>query len=218
MPTGMKYKKRKSKDENKKAKKNVQKAKKARNHTRINMSIFLAVIMISSLFAVIFYGFSEPSSTERYEGYKFKYTNAGYQTKINGISYTFDVLPQDTIDIQVQDGVIEALTRQGLISTSDPDSVYKQEIALAAYNINKVLQEKGKVAVNAFTNESENALIPVIGCQNATQSVPVMLIEEAPKTDISINNNCIKVGFTSGYDLQRASNKIIYMLLGVMNE
>lgn len=180
------------------------------------MSFFIAFIMITSVFGVMFYGFAGGEDTVKYEGHKFIATPQGYATKIDGKTYYFDVLPQDLENININEGIKSELSNSNaLIITSDPKSSYIQDIAVSSYNINAILTEQGKYTANAFN--SANNQLPVITCMNATPGLPVMEIIESNQTTATLSNNCITIEFDTAFNLQRATAKILYLILGVID-
>ena len=189
-----------------------------RNKTALYMSILIIFIMVTSGFGVMFYGFSNPSSTVKYKDFKFKLTQQGYQTKINGNQYYFEALPQDVEDIPIEFGTkYTILNSQAVIITSDPDSAYKEELALAHYNLNQMVLSLNKNVANAFTKENEN--LPVVTCMNSSLQFPVIEIVESNVTEASMGDNgCVTVEFDSSFNLRRITSKIMYLILGVIDE
>jgi hypothetical protein len=181
------------------------------------MSIFIVIMMVLSGFGVIFYGFAGTEETIRYEGHKFKSTINGFETKINKQTYYFDVLPQDTLDINTSYDLKNLLkTAYGIIITSEPNSSYKEEIAIASYNLNSMFIKGNVHSAIAFTEEVFN--IPKLTCMNASTSLPVIEILESNVTEIITENNCIQLKFDNSFNLRRATAKISYIYLGVINE
>lgn len=180
------------------------------------MSIVIAIIMISSAFAVILHGFGDSSESLRYGKYKFKLTNLGFLVKIDGKEYLFENFPSDVDSLNVSSGIKEAVSNSiALIITSDPNSSYKQEIALASYNIQTVLSNMDKQVGNAFITEGYK--LPVFTCENATSSVPIVYIQESNVTEAAISGNCINLYFDSSYSLQRVSSAFLFNILGIID-
>jgi len=187
-----------------------------KNRLSLYMSFFIAFIMITSVFGVMFYGFAGGGEVIKYEGHKFTATPQGYATKIDGKTYYFDVLPQDLENINIDSSIKSELdSSNALVITSDPKSSYKQDIAVSSYNLNAILTKQGKYTANAFN--SANDQLPVITCINATPGLPVMEIIESNQTIATLNNNCITVEFDNTFNLQRATAKILYLILGVID-
>lgn len=193
------------------------KPKEKKDNKALYMSLFIAFIMITSAFGVMFYGFGTEETVTKYGKYKFKATNQGYKAKINGNEYYFEALPQDLETVNVSLGTkFSILNGQMVVITSDPDSTYKQEIALAQFNLNQVLMSLNKQVGNGFT--AENDMLPVVTCSNASTEVPVIEMVEADRTEAVLEDYCIKIKFDSSFNLKRVNSKILYLLLGVLDE
>jgi len=193
------------------------KHKSEKKHTAsFYMGIFIVFIMITSMFGVMFYGFTSPDQTATYNDYKFKTTQQGYSLEINDKIHYFNYLPQDTEDIEINPGIIEKINNaEMIIVTSDPDSSYIQEIAIASYDLNINFMENNIPSGNAFT--SKNGNLPVVTCLNATESSPVINIVEGNETKAELEENCINIIFDTSFNLERIKTKLIYQIYGVMN-
>lgn len=207
----------------KKRERNHIKHDKQESHTKklaIGMGVFIVFIMITSVFGVMFYGYDSGGQTERYGKYKFTLTNLGYEMKHEGEKYYFEILPQNLEDLDVNQGIKNILkSSQAIIITSDPNSSYLQDIALASYNINSFFMNQNKVVGVGFINKSEkNPEIPVITCENASLQFPVLELVESNETNTEILGNCIKYNFNSGYGLRALVSKTLYDYMGVFDE
>lgn len=192
-------------------------AKSESNKSTIYMSIFIAVIMVTSGFGVMFYGFSGGGNTVKYNKHKFKITNLGASTKINGIEYYFEALPQEVEAFNITYGTKHTLLNsQAIVITSDPSSTYNQEIALTQFNMNSVLSTLNKQSVNAFTKETGS--LPVITCENASSQMPVIEFIESNYTEAILEDYCLRVQFQNSHTLKAISSKILFLVLGVMDE
>jgi hypothetical protein len=179
------------------------------------MSIFIAFIMITSIFGVMFYGFSSPGETYRYDGKKFEATPEGFELKFKGETYTFELLPQDVEDVPVDEEAIASIMNAPLVVlTSDPNSLYARDIAISSFNINTILTKQGQITGNAFTQPG--AQLPVITCDNASTASPVIYFIQASETAISYEAGCTLVQFNTGFNLQRASSRLAYALLNII--
>ncbi|MCB9358682.1 hypothetical protein H6503_02005 [Candidatus Woesearchaeota archaeon] len=188
---------------------------KKNNRMTLYMGIFITLIMATSGFGVIFYGFSSNNSTEKYNGFKFKQTNYGYETKVDGKTYYFEVLPIETEHIEIEQGTINRLKdAYSIIITSDPFSSYRQDIALQTYQMNTVFANNQKQMVNAFTKD--NVQLPTITCDNSTDEFLVVEFVEDNSTYIE-SDNCIRLHFQTAYEMRRATGRIIYEFLGVVD-
>ena len=90
-------------------------------------------------------------------------------------------------------------------------------VDLARFQLGMLLGQKyGAYLTNAVTNETSVYNFPIITCENATESVPVIKFEKTNITDASIDNNCLKISGQDDISLIKLTDKIRYILLGVM--
>src|SRR3989338_6978397 len=116
--------------------------KEKKNKIGIFMVVFMALIMISSVFAVIFYGFSDPAANRNYGKYKFTRGQYGYETKIDGKTQNFIYFPGDIEGLNVKQDVIDiAKGSQFFVLTSSPKDAFNQTIAYMEYNSDKLSKD-----------------------------------------------------------------------------
>jgi hypothetical protein len=187
-----------------------------KDRTGLYMGLFIAFIMVTSAFGVVFYGYSESDNTSRYKGHKFKLTSMGYEAKIDGNRYFFEALPQDVEHLNITHETKNTiLNSSAVIVTTQLDSAYTQEIALAQYNLNQIISGLGKQVANAFTEDTDT--LPAITCMNATADISVIEIIEADSANVEVQENCIRIKFDTAYNLKVYTSYIIYQLLGVID-
>lgn len=181
---------------------------------------FIAFIMISSAFAVIFYGFNEGQPTKRtFNGYDFFEKNDQWfrwYTKIGKTDAGFNYLPDEVAGIPI-DGTIQRLASPAQISiTSDLNDIFAEEIALAETQAEMTLSNFNIFAVKAFTAENEYGW-PVITCNQSAAST-VIYFKEANETKITVHGGCILADANQMSDILVLRDRIVYALLGILNE
>ena len=206
----MKYKKHRSR-EWRKEKHHMAKKKKL-----TIMSSVIIVIMISSVFAIMIYGFDAPGTVENYNGYRFTYTQQGLSVNVDGTNYFFEWLPQDVETGNVDSNAATLLRNaQGVTITSEFDSVFSQDIAFAYYLTTEVLANNNKYTMGAYTQETGE--IPVATCDDATSTNPVIQYKEAVLLpQVRTEGSCIVVEFDSASDIQRLTHNMLYQYLGII--
>ncbi len=192
--------------------------RKEKSNKNLGMSIFIAFIMITSVFGVIFYGYAGSSEVIRYNDVKFTVTNLGYETTIAKEKYYFEYLPPEAESVNTDVNIIGMINNaKGIIITSDINTTYKEDIALASYNLNTLFTTQNKYSANAFTTNSTT--LPAVTCENASITFPVIYITEANSTEITLddsNEGCINFRFDTSYNLKRATSKLMYIILGII--
>lgn len=164
--------------------------KSEKNRSVIYIAIFVGLIMILSVVGFL-WGGGEGSADYKYNDFLFNYNNGQWITNIDGRQISFSYLPEELLNISVPANVDFLISNARMIYlTYDPEKG-SEALALTQYDFQRSIATNSRFVVNAFTKENENAL-PVVGCENATQFVPViMLIEDDLSNSISLNNFCI---------------------------
>ncbi|MFT4304257.1 MAG: hypothetical protein ACMXYG_06845 [Candidatus Woesearchaeota archaeon] len=194
----------------------VKKRKTKKNNFSLYMGIFITFLMVTSIFGVTFYGFRNPGMTERYNGYRFTATQFGFEARIDGDRYVFEVLPLETELIDIDSEVLPFIRNSfGIIITSNHTSEYSQDIALQKFHLNNLFDNYNKPVTNAFN--TPNVLLPYISCNESTSDFPVIEFIENDNATFIEFDECIKIHFRSSYDLRRATGRIMFEYLGVID-
>jgi hypothetical protein len=191
----------------------------AKNLGKIIMTVLIVIVMISSVIGFVFSDISMGGSNTNslsYNGFTFTQTNTGFQFKINNNNLFSPYLPSQVDYIAVNSSVIEPLkaSRMAYI-TSDANSTEAVAIAGFSYTVSQALNAKGSYGQTAFISKNQYSK-PVITCKDATQFVPVILVQEADTSDIQKDGNCIIVNAMSSSDFERLGSRLSYGILGVI--
>jgi len=183
------------------------------------MVYFIAFIMISSIFGIIFFGFgSSGSSSGSFEYNGFKFVNRGnfWSTNIGGNEALFTYIPTNLELILVDNAAIDRLRNKPQIdTTSDFSDGLSEGIALANYQLGITLNNFNIFIREGFTNQTKENYM-VVTCDAATEFVPVINFKSSNKTGISLDNNCIIVEASSNEEMVMLKDRIVYGILGVM--
>lgn len=187
--------------------------KKKKNYAGIMVSLFIALILVTSIVGFIFGGTSETVS--RYNGLKFTLTTNGWKTIYQGKTYLFSFAPRDVEDIALPD----SLNLNNLLEidvTYEFNSTYKENIAEAIFELSNIATKNNIYLRQGFTtNNSFN--IPIITCEDATPSVPVLYYKSSNQTNISQQNNCIIIEANNQNLFLAQTDRIAYKILGIMD-
>ena len=182
------------------------------------IGIFMAVIMVTSIIG--FMASDNPDQTRKYNGIKFYATNTGWEAKINEKMIQFNLLPEEVQGINISSTIIEQLktTKMAQI-TFDPNSVYPQETAWAQYQLQQTMNAGlNNYATIGLTEQPANITYTgsIINCKDATQYVPVIMLQYGEETKITEINNCIILEAQSTYDMYALKDRLVYGLLGII--
>lgn len=180
---------------------------------------FIIILMVSSVFGVMFYGFSSGQNTFNYNDYKFKVVGQRYITEINNNDVAFYFLPQEVLSINLTTDINSMLTNgQVFYIMFDPEDENMQYIDLLRFELAE-LGLKGitnKFFIPGITKKSEIYDIPVISCENATQFQPILYFKTGNTTEIRNENNCIYFEARYNSDIVRLRDRLIYSITGVI--
>lgn len=183
----------------------------------IIFAIIVSLSMIGSIFGIILDNYQ--TNKIKYGKYSFTVTNAGtYNVKINGKMTEFMYFPTDLERIPFDAGIKDKLLNsQAFVLLFDPvesnDSL--EFIDLMRYELPNQIS---KQVVFGITRQSDKYIMPVLSCDNATATVPFVIITDSSNTSIvfdPLNNNCIIMNARLK-DVLAAQDRLVYTLNGVM--
>jgi hypothetical protein len=182
------------------------------------MSIALITIMVSSVFGVVFYGFSSgmPNRVE-YGEYSFIPQGNVYLLNLDRQQLMFPYVPQELEHIDLSEDMIDTLrnSRQ-IILTSNYSSPAQADIANSQFFFKQTVDTaRPSTFVDiAFTTEHE--VVPQITCTNASSYVSVIVYELSDTTEVTHDNGCIVIHGQGIGDFIPLTTRLLYGLLGIM--
>jgi len=183
------------------------------------MVYFIAFVMISSTFAVIFFGYRQPDSQTKltYNDYKFLRTNIGWQTKINKQNIIFTYNPKQAESLNISKEVVARLKNTPQIDlTSAINDSFADTIAVVQFDMNNILSLANIYVRGGFIDYQTEA-IPIINCTAATSFVPVLYMKEGNETKLYLDGNCIIAQADKQDTFFLMRDRILYSILGIMD-
>jgi hypothetical protein len=179
------------------------------------IGLIIAFLMISSIFGfVVDFAFQPSVKKLKYNDIKFRLVNQQYFASIDGEERTFVFFPADLEFIQVPDDVKSLLGASVLTITYSPKSDIAENLGEAQYYFELQLQDK-IVIERALTN-NEGTELPQKSCADATDSQPVIELRRGDVSEIRADGNCVVVTALDAYDLYQQTERLVYVILGVM--
>ncbi len=177
-------------------------------------AIIISFILISSTFAITFYGLtSDTDVIRRYKDYKFARTLNGWQTEINDKQVFFNYLPQEVENIEIERTIADGLRLTPEIDvTSAINDTNADAIALAEVEMEQILAELSFIYVRKGFDTNTSHL-PIITCNES--NVPVIYFRTGLNTSITFDKCIIAEGAT-GQDMLRLKDRIIYAMYGII--
>jgi len=160
--------------------------KKEKNRSVIYVAIFIALIMALSIIGFLWSGGSKGQYS--YNGFSFNSEAGEWKTSLGQKTLAFQNLPEEVSNISISDEAKYLIQNAKMIYIS--------------YN-------PGEDAVT----ESNETNLPAITCANATQPVPVILLEKNETSgSIILNNSCL---ILKGQP-QKLADRLVYAIYGII--
>jgi hypothetical protein len=190
---------------------------------KIMISVVIAVIMISSVLAIMFSGYAPEKQKLTYGGFTFEQqTSQGmiyYTTDVNKVKIRIQSYPSDlsTIDLDNETGMIIRDAQVFYISRP-VNSPFPDYIALSSFDLEESFRSLNRYISQGLSDTNKGyENLPIITCLNATQSVPVILYVDTNDTArISREGTCIKLEASNGMDFIRLKDRIVLKAAGIM--
>ncbi len=180
------------------------------------IGLVIAFLMVSSIFGfVLDYATRSPSVKKvKYGDFTFKLANEQYVTKINGDEHKFVFFPGDLEFIQLSDDVKSLLGKPALTIAYDSNSDIAENFGEAQYYFETQLQ--GKKSIERALTNNEGTELPQKSCADATAEQPVVELRKGEVSEIRADGNCVVLSALDSYDLYQQTERLIYVMLGVM--
>ena len=192
----------------------MRKKNKENNRIGLGAVIAIVVLMLSSTIGYVFKG----GSNEKYGDFSFSRTDDGtWYTKVNGKQLAFHYFPSDLEDINLSNEIVDKMKNTNMIYfTYNPESRYREDIAMLGFELTNILWQDFKIYATKGLTKNNTFNAPVIDCNNATITIPVIYFNESNQTEIYLNNNCIVLNGRTGIDFLVLKERLLYGLFGVI--
>jgi len=166
-----------------------QQQKKKEKRNQIIIAILLSFLMIGSMAGIML---NQQNTNKKYNNYKFRSTDQGYLTKVEGKEFYFNYLPQEIEEFKINKSFCKKLQNSEAIQILfEPETQSAMFIDYIRLNFQQNLNQ---IIITKITNESTkyNAY-DVASCDNATERMPMIFFKETDNQSITIDNNCLIV-------------------------
>ena len=178
--------------------------------------IFIGIIMVLSVFGVVFFGYGGGVNSVNEKGLKFVDNGNYWTTNVNGREALFTYLPSQVESIPISYDIINRFKNVIEIDvTSDFNDTFAEEIALAQFQIGVTLNNFNVFVRNGFTSENPSNF-DIITCEDSTNLVPVIYFKSSNETKVYVENNCIIAEALSENDVLGVKDRLVYWVLGVI--
>ena len=116
-----------------------------------------------------------------------------------------------------EEALIDIVSAKKIYITSDPLGKDLGNVAIAAYQISRIIGLSNIPTVGAYTRDSEppNPNVPLKTCNDATNTTTVIILETGDFTGISEKDYCVHISGTNNTEMIKAADKLGMNLLGI---
>lgn len=189
--------------------------RKKRNYARILLIIIAVVVVVSMVFSSVLIGMDGNGPTpSKYNDFRFQFNNGQWSTVINHYKMNFYHHPAEMEDIIIPHS--ENLNSPIIYITFDPN-VTNEYLDLSRLKLDLTSQLTNTYFSHGVTKFSKQYPLPIVTCQNASASIPVIYYLRSNDTYIEYDHNCYILHTQSNMDYLTLTERIIYHLTGVIN-
>ncbi|MBI5065241.1 hypothetical protein HZA97_03295 [Candidatus Woesearchaeota archaeon] len=183
---------------------------------KIFASLFIAFIMVFSIFGFIL-SYTLGEESVKYQGHKFVKTPQGWLSIINDERLFFSFNPQE-VDFFIKEEIKQFLKDKKKLTLSyNPKDFYSSAITEVALKLYQDLPKIKETKINFGLTNNTGYDLPLITCNNASAENPVLIFEENDfNASIELENNCIKLKYTTQLEVLQQGDAIFYTLAGMI--
>lgn len=181
------------------------------------ISLFIAFIMVFSIFGFIVDFAINPSNSVKYGKYKFKQVGDRWEVKYHGEKIKLYSTPQELENIELSNEIKSRLKNtKHIYLTYDVEDPKADVIGQIVYHTQQLISQATDINIERGLVDPKEYSLPKINCTNADVSTTVILVKDLNETKIFMENNCIIFGSTYEFDYLRYAERLIYTILGIM--
>jgi hypothetical protein len=130
----------------------------------------------------------------------------------------FRLDPREAGNISLDEkALMDIVSAKKIYITSDPLGKDLGNVAVAAYQISRIIGLSSIPTVGAYTRDSEppNPDVPLKTCNDATNTTTVIILEAGDFTGVSEKDYCVHISGTNNTEMIKAADKLGMNLLGI---
>lgn|SRR3989338_1205048 len=185
-------------------------------NTKNIVGVFVILLMVTSVLGV----FQGGSVVTKYNGFKIKQKDVNqYTLKINDKEYQFSFHPQNLEYITIDPLLIQRIknSKQQHLTFNHNDT-FISEIELTRFELQTKFPEEFEIYLDSgvTNNTAPYTTLPVITCDNATETINVFYFTQGNETKIYEEGFCTIIQVQSIYAVRETKERLLYGLLGVI--
>jgi hypothetical protein len=189
------------------------KEKMFKNLLKGSLILFIALMLVLSTFLIIA-DMSPGSAGANYNGVRFSYnSNDGtFLFNMNNQQIRTHFHPLDAEPYMLSEQSATVLMNAPRIGVSQTKQNASELEPLAAFSLSEGLRKgRNAVIVPGYSDDE-----PLLDCDSAAQSYPIIMMRSADENNIEEQNNCIIIEYAEEAFLFVAKDTVLYHALGIM--
>lgn len=188
-------------------------------------TIIIGVLMVASVFGIMFSGYSSGREELKYGEYEFERVvrklpsgilKESWAVDIDGKKAEFSYFPSDLEEFELDPAIGNVLAQSKVLYlTFNPNTKSVGKFELMRLELAESLSGLGKYPMPGITSQNEAYSQPIVDCANATQAMPVLSLVEANETSARMEGSCIILE-ANEYSTTALKDRVLYSMLGIM--
>ncbi len=187
------------------------KRKKKEKANQIIIALILSFLMVGSMLGIML---NEDDQTFKYKDYKFRLTDQGYTSKINGKQFYFSYLPDEIEQFEITDEYCQNLKSVSQINILfEPETQSSGLLDFIRLDMRETYDTN--IISSITTNSTRYPTYDVMSCDNATALTPIIFFKEGDNASLKTENNCL-IAQAEGREFLIFRDRILYCYTGVI--
>ena len=184
------------------------------------MTYFIILMMVGSALGFVVLQMGNTGTVDYYNGYKIRLTQEGYLVDYDGEQLEFFFSPRQLMSYNISDVMMDNFRDSTYWRVSfDPGIDDMQTMDFIRFSLSQRLQDRNIYLESGVTNTSiVYESFPVITCENATASMPVIEFYDGDRSMVDTNDadTCLQVTSQDANHRVQIYERIIYEELGII--
>ncbi len=185
-------------------------------NVKLYIGLFIAFIMVTSIFGFIESSRTENKASFEYNGFAFFQSEEGLYTKINSKKVFFYYLPQQVEHLEMPPEALQLILNSKVAAlTYNPLSEHKKILGGIQYELIPIFEGMLGIIVQRGLVDNKDYQLDKITCQDASEFIPVIYFKEGTE-EIVLEKNCIIISSEDAAGFIKLYNRLLYGLFGVI--
>lgn len=197
---------------------------KKKDYSKLNQILiggFLVFLMIASVVGFVLNYSSGEGNPLNYNGYEFEVSSdqTFIFTEVNGKNYQFYNVPLNIEYLNLPSEAVDDINNAELVyfTFDSSDEINLPYAELIRFDLDNYMLTKNKFVASGVYNTPSGLYesFPVIDCENATKSTPVIKLINSTVTLFTYSDYCLEIQGT-GAELVQSRDRLMFGLLGII--